>query len=176
MIVEKVIFVIWIGMCLGLGCCGCSSRDKQIHTVSLVRALSECIDELNEADRIALIRELRAVDQKCPNGSNQALLNFLNNRSKLGDAFLVGCGDIGSVLLNGRLEFHDEWGRPLIIASSDAQRILVSFGKESFEVTVPDVDGHDVLIWSVGLDGVNQSGDHDDLSNWFFAQNVQRHP
>jgi hypothetical protein len=166
--VGIVVFAIWIAVSFVAGRRRHPADEHIMLTVHLVEVLSERIQELNEADRAVLIRELRVAGPKSPNGSNQVLLSFLKSRGMLEDAF---SSYTGSVLPNGRPEFHDAFGRPLIVASSETQRVLVSLGDDPFEVTVPDVDGYDVLIWSVGLDGVNQSGTNDDINNWRLAQN-----
>ena len=72
---RGIIVAIWMGMCVAAGCeKGPDQRTRAARTIGLVRELSRCVNELTEADREALIQELRTAGQSRPNGSNQALL------------------------------------------------------------------------------------------------------
>jgi len=157
-------------MSLVFGVCSCqdgpSERDKLAHTIGLVRALSNSIEELDNADRDSLRRELLAAGQRRANGTNQTLLTFLNDRGLLGNAELTRFGSIGDAVWDGRLVFQDEWGRPLIVANSEARAVSIRLDRKPIMAAVPEVDGHDILIWSVGPDGMNQSGTRDDLASW----------
>jgi len=165
--------VITAGFSLYIAGCSCdaqqSDRDRTVRTQRLIRELCTCIDNLTDVDRSTLLKEMVDGGRDRPNGQNAALLNYLNNRGLLGDVSLTRSTHLGDIAANGRIEFLDEWGHPLIVANRNAKTILVYLGNEKngpIEVVVPAVNGRDVIIWSVGQDGVNQSGAGDDVFSW----------
>ena len=164
----SIIGMVCFMMCLGAGCRQRPSEsDRLARSQGLARRLLQCVnEEVAGGERELLMEALRAVGSGRPNGSNQALLAFLNNRGLINDMALCDFGDIGSVAGSGRLEFLDEWGRPLVVATSEMREVLICLGGEPIRVSVPIVKDHEILIWSVGPNGTSDSGTGDDLGSW----------
>ena len=95
------------------------------------------------------------------------MLSFFNERGLLRDVSLTRSQNIRDIALSGRLGFADYWGHPLIVADATAKTVSVYMEGKTTVIAVPKIDKDlAVLIWSVGPDGIDQSGRGDDLSNW----------
>lgn len=139
---------------------------KYVCTAGQIEALEEVIGDLSE-DHAAQLHEELAATASQPNGTNKVLLHFLNTHRHIDDTRLFERGRIGMVHFDGQLEFLDLWGRPLIVFPAGAAQIVCDLGERETAMARPDVEGErEVLIWSVGPNGVNEHGRADDIASW----------
>jgi hypothetical protein len=167
---SSVYLLTYGAMFLFAGCC-CQSdvpeTKKAARSIRLVRELSKSVERLSEDDRVLLREAIVQAGHSRPNGANEALLSFLNEKGVLEDVSLTRYGDIRDVSCDGRLEFIDEWGTPLIVGTVRMRFSRIDIGGKQSAAVVPDAKHPTgILIWSAGPNQTNESGDGDDFSNW----------
>lgn len=162
---ARAILTIGAGCVLLVGSCQNrpSVSDSRALTYGLVRLAVDSFDRLSESDSAECSLDMESAAKRA-NGSNEALLAFLNDRGLLISTTLTKNGHVGLTPGTGRLGFCDDWGRPLYVIPPGVSRIIAFDGREVVRPQSTPLSR--LIIWSVGENGIDEAGSGDDLKSW----------